>query len=123
MNIKIYRFGSMILAGLLSVGTAARASDSCGPPLTNAYEQARAVIGSLRADKPGQMRVLADDGSVYTSGQAQWLRGQLHDVLIACERGQFEAAKRGLSGIHSALDAKHIKADNHLDGPASGSPG
>lgn len=107
MNSKIYIPSSVMLAALLGVASAVQASAGCGPALSHSYEEVQAVIDSLHADKPGQMRVQAKDGSIYTGGEARWLKGQLQDMRAACERGQPDVAERHLRGIRQDMEARH----------------
>jgi hypothetical protein len=53
------------------------------------------------------MRVFAVDGSVYTAGEAQWLKSQLHEVLAACQRGDGESAGALLSDLKGTLISHH----------------
>jgi hypothetical protein len=72
----------------------AHAAEACDASLTDQYRDSLRIVDSLRADKGGQARVFAADGSEFTPGQAHWMRGQLHEVKEACGRGdQLHAAE------------------------------
>lgn len=93
--------------GLAALAATSIAGAACDASLVASYDQASRVVGSLRPDKPSQMRVFAVDGSVYTAGEAQWLKSQLHEVSVACQRGDGESAGALLSGLKGALIAHH----------------
>jgi hypothetical protein len=72
----------------------AHAAEACDAPFNEQYRDSLRIVDSLRADKGGQARVFAADGSEFTAGQAHWMRGQLHEVEEACGRGdQVHAAE------------------------------
>jgi hypothetical protein len=82
----------VMVACLVSSGVFA--SESCDPAFTRTFHDCVRIVDSLRPEKAGQMRVFASDGSEFNAGQAQWMKGRLHAVEIACARGdQAEAAK------------------------------
>lgn len=108
MRNRIGILGPVALAAFLAVATAANAAGSCRPALMHSYDQAQAIVSSLHPDKPGQMRVEAANGSVFTSGETQWLRGQLRGVILACEEGREEAAETSLNGIRNVLRSHHV---------------
>jgi hypothetical protein len=107
MRSKIVVISSMMAIGALSLTVAANAASSCSAALLQSYEQARAVVSSLHADKPGQMRVQASDGSVYTAGETQWLKGQLQEVSQACQQGNTDNAAARLADIRGTLQSHH----------------
>jgi hypothetical protein len=61
------------------------------------------IVGSLRADKAGQMRVFASDGSEFTAGQAAWMKGQLKLVVEDCAGGNVADATRRLTDVQGLL--------------------
>lgn len=65
------------------------------------------MVDSLRPDKPGQMRVFASDGSQYTAGEAQWMKGQLRFALRLCAQGDEASAASALHGVVDLLNARH----------------
>lgn len=82
----------VLVACLVSSG--AFATEGCDPAFTRTFHDCVRIVDSLRPEKAGQMRVFASDGSEFNAGQAQWMKGRLHAVEIACARGdQAEAAK------------------------------
>jgi hypothetical protein len=82
----------VVVACLVSSGVFA--SEGCDDAFTRTFHDCVRIVDSLRPEKAGQMRVFASDGSEFNAGQAQWMKGRLHAVEIACARGdQAEAAK------------------------------
>ena len=75
--------------------------------LTESIVSAERIVDSLRPEKSGQGRVFAVDGSVYTAGQAAWMRAQLSLVLRSCTRGDESAAATYLQGVLDMLRAHH----------------
>jgi hypothetical protein len=66
------------------------------------------LIDSLRPEKPGQMRVLAADGSEFNAVQVQWMKGQLRKVDSVCARrapGDEAEAARILASVQELLDS------------------
>jgi hypothetical protein len=68
------------------------------------------LVDSLRPDKAGQARVFAFDGSEFTGGQAQWMRGQLRKVERLCASAapadQAEA-ERLLAEVRELIVSRH----------------
>jgi hypothetical protein len=81
----------------------AHAAEACDASLTDQYRDSLRIVDSLRADKGGQARVFAADGSEFTAGQAHWMRGQLHRVEDACERGDQPHAAELLRQVQELL--------------------
>jgi hypothetical protein len=79
--------GSISLAASSTI-----AGNGCGAELRKSFLEAQHIVDSLRLDKPGQMRVFAEDGSEYTGGQALWMKGRLRDVSAACKKGDTASA-------------------------------
>ncbi len=65
------------------------------------------MVDSLRPDKPAQARVAAFDGSEYTAGQAQWMKGQLRSALQACAHRDEATAAATLQGVTDLLSSRH----------------
>ncbi|HXJ44430.1 MAG TPA: hypothetical protein VNH18_34405, partial [Bryobacteraceae bacterium] len=65
---------------------------NCSLTLTERFSSAQRMVDSLRPDKPAQARVSASDGSEYTAGEAQWMKGQLRSALQACSQSDESAA-------------------------------
>jgi hypothetical protein len=99
---------SAMALGLLA-GGAAYAGSPCNGSVAQSYQESARVIASLRPDKPGQMRVFAVDGSEFTAGQAQWLRGQLRraERLCASTNAADQAeAERVLAGVRELITSR-----------------
>lgn len=79
------------------------ADAGCDPALIVALQSSDRVVASLRADKPGLARVFAVDGSEFTAGQSQWMRGQLKKSSRACARGDAAEAERSLAGVRELI--------------------
>jgi hypothetical protein len=86
-------------------GTTAYADSGCAGPLMREFHESERIVDSLRPDKPGQVRVYASDGSQFTAGQSQWLRGQLNEVGRACVQGDSAAAARLLAEVQQVINA------------------
>jgi len=100
----------LVLASVaLMLGSTAYAAGTvgCDEKLTNALNECQRIVGSLRADKAGQMRVFASDGSEFTAGQAQWMKGQLRLVAKACADGDVADATRRLADVQELLQEHH----------------
>ena len=66
--------------------SAVNAGAGCDPQAMPGYRDSLLLVDSLRPEKPGQMRVFAADGSEFTAGQAQWMKGQLQRAQWLCAR-------------------------------------
>jgi hypothetical protein len=77
--------------------SAAYADGGCDTASIQQYHDCIRIVDSLRPDKAGQARVFASDGSEFTAGQAQWMKGRLRKVERLCAHGsasdRAEAAK------------------------------
>ena len=78
---------------------------ACSPVLTEQIAGVEQIVDSLRPDKAGQMRVFASNGSEFTSGQAQWMKGQLRAIQRDCIKGDDESAAAQLRGVQELLNA------------------
>ena len=96
------RFGS-VAASVFLVVSMAPARAGCNPGLTERYTGTQKIIDSLRPDKPGQMRVIASDGSAYTAAETRWMKSQLRSVQQACAQGDEAAAVSALQGVLELL--------------------
>ncbi len=79
----------------------------CSEALTEQILSAQRIIDSLRPDKAGQMRVFASDGSEFTAGEANWLKGQLRYLLRACSVGDEASAAVSLHEVQGLLNSRH----------------
>jgi hypothetical protein len=92
-----------------TLGPAAFAAHAagCDDNLTYTLHHLQLVVGTLRPDKAGQMRVFASDGSEFTAEQAQWMKGQLALVAKACFDGDAVDAARRLVEVQQLLSEHH----------------
>jgi Ni/Co efflux regulator RcnB len=98
---------SMLAVGSLTASGAYAANGStCDTRLSVSLQQAQHVVGSLHADKPSQMRVFAIDGSEFTAGQGQWMKGQLQRVSQACAEGDAADAGARLGAVQQLLSER-----------------
>jgi hypothetical protein len=94
---------TFVVIAYLMASTAAHGN--CSAILTQQYASAERIVGSLRPDKPAQMRVFVRDGSEYTAGEALWMKGQLRSFLQTCARGDATAAASTLHGVTELLNS------------------
>jgi hypothetical protein len=85
---------------------ASLAHANCSDALTHHLASAESIVGSLRPDKPAQMRVYASDGSEYGAGQVTWMKGQLHSASLACARGDESSAESLLRGVTDLMGSR-----------------
>ena len=83
----------------------AHAAEACDASFAEQYRDSLRIVDSLRADKGGQARVFAADGSEFTAGQTHWMRGQLHKVEDACGHGDQVHAAEMLRQVQELLKA------------------
>jgi hypothetical protein len=93
--------------GILLFCAHGQACAGCSLTLTYDIVSAERVVDSLRPDKAGQARVFAYDGTVYTAGEAQWMKAQLREVLAACAQNDDHRAAPHLQGVLGLLKARH----------------
>jgi hypothetical protein len=95
----------VLLAASALLGSGAYAADgaSCDAKLTSQLEECERIVGSLRPDKAGQMRVFASDGSEFTAGQAQWMKEQLRLASQSCASGDVQQATHRLAQVQQLL--------------------
>jgi len=89
---------------LLTLSNLARAN--CAPALTEHFSRVQRVVDSARPDKPGQVRVVASDGLVFTGAEAQWMHGQLRLAQKQCVQGDEAAAEKTLRGIGDLISVR-----------------
>jgi hypothetical protein len=96
-----------LLSAVSLFSNAYAAGNECDETLSSSRHQCERIVGSLRPDKAGQMRVFASDGSEFTAGQAQWMKGQLKLVVEACDHGDSAEANRVLTEVQRMLSEHH----------------
>jgi hypothetical protein len=96
-----------ILGCTLGPAAFAAGAAGCDDKLTYTLQHLQLVVGTLRPDKAGQMRVFASDGSEFTAAQAQWMKGQLALVARACVDGDAADAARRLAEVQQLLSEHH----------------
>jgi hypothetical protein len=89
--------------------SAVYAGTGCDETLTQSFHECVRIVDSLRPDKGGQARVFASNGTEFTAGQAQWMKGQLNLVDKACARGDQAEAARLLTEVQELIKA-HSRA-------------
>jgi hypothetical protein len=99
MKCKAAVYSTLALLG----ASVAQANSGCDPAQLAALQSSERIVGSLRPDKPGLGRVFAFDGSEFTAGQSQWLRGQLNKTSRACARGDVAEADRLLAEVRELI--------------------
>lgn len=92
-----------VAASICWLVSMAPAHAGCNPGLTGQYAGTQKIIDSLRPDKPGQMRVIASDGSQYTAAETRWMKSQLRSVQQACAQGDEATAVSTLQGVLDLL--------------------
>jgi hypothetical protein len=101
MKLKVMISCAVTLLGV----PAAYAAVGCDPAQVEAFRRAEHTVASLRLDKPAQARVFAADGSEFTAGQTQWMRGQLNKSSRACARGDGAEAATLLAEVQELIKA------------------
>jgi hypothetical protein len=109
---RIRRKSHMTIATTSVLATACLLASSlshanCSPTFTERFSSAQRMVDSLRPDKPAQVRVAAFDGSEYTAGQAQWMKGQLRSALQSCTHSDEASAAATLQGVTDLLNSRH----------------
>jgi hypothetical protein len=100
----------LMLGITLSLPSAYAAGSECDNTLTASLHQCERIVDSLHPEKAGQMRVFAFDGSEFTAGQVQWMRGQLNLVVKACDHGDTAEAGRRLADVQQLISEHHRAA-------------
>jgi hypothetical protein len=101
------RYVKLMMMGVLMAPAAYAAGATCDDKLMASLHACEQIIGSLRPDKAGQMRVFAPDGSEFTARQAQWMKGQLQLIVHACTDGNADDASRRLAEVQELLNEHH----------------
>lgn len=96
--IALLAASALMMPGIYAAGGA-----SCDSRLTARLEQFERIVGSLRPDKAGQMRVFASDGSQFTAEEAHWMKAQLRLISQHCADGDPEQASRRLAQVQQLL--------------------
>src|SRR5258708_19703775 len=86
---------------LLALSNLAQAN--CSPSLSEHISSVQRIVASARPDKPGQVRVVASDGLVFTSAEAHWMNAQLRLVQKSCAQGDEAAAEKTLLYVNILL--------------------
>jgi hypothetical protein len=94
----------VVSTALLMLSNLAQAT--CSSTLTERFSSLRRVVDSVRPDKPGQLRVVASDGSVFTSAEAQWMHAQLRLAQKQCVQGDEAAAGKTLRETNDLISAR-----------------
>jgi hypothetical protein len=103
-------FALLVAATVTAPRAFAGDAASCDAKLTSQLEECERIVGSLRPDKAGLMRVFASDGSEFTAGQAQWMKGQLRLVSRSCADGDMAEAGRRLAEVQQLLKEHHSRS-------------
>jgi hypothetical protein len=81
----------LIGVGMICAAAIAHADVGCSAALMTRWDGIERIAQSLRADKPGQARVFALDGSEYSGAQSYWMKGQLRKTARLCARSSGDA--------------------------------
>ena len=100
------KFATLVVLALPLVPSVYGAQ-SCDDKFLNSLHECERIVGSLRPDKVGQQRVYASDGSEFTGGQAQWMKGQLKRIAEDCAGGNATDAAQRLSEVQELLSKHH----------------
>lgn len=101
------RYVKLMMISALMAPAAYAAGTACDDKLAASLHACEQIIGSLRPDKAGQMRVFAPDGSEFTASQAQWMKAQLQLIARACADGNSADASRRLAEVQELLNEHH----------------
>ena len=85
--------------------SAVQAQGLCDPAATASFNEYQRLVDSLHADKPSQVRVVAADGSVFTAGQAMWMKAQMSRIERACSQGDKSEMQRLQAEVMQMLKA------------------
>ena len=95
-----------IVAATAVLAMSSLAQATCTPALTEHFSSVQRVVDSVRSDKPGQLRVVATGGLVFTSAEAQWMHAQLRLAQKQCVQGDEAAAEKTLHEINGLISAR-----------------
>jgi len=100
----VSKYWALLATGTLITSSAWGATNAaCDDRLTASLHESARIVNSLHPDKAGQARVFASDGSEFTAGQAQWMKGQLQLIAKACADGNAADATRRLAEVRKLL--------------------
>jgi hypothetical protein len=85
------------------IGSPALYAGECQAEFTHKWYDSAHIVGFMRPEKAGQVRVFAADGSEFTAGQVMWMKGQLKRIEQACGRGDQTDATHLLAGVQDLL--------------------
>jgi hypothetical protein len=100
----------LVTGSLLASSAYGATNTACDNQLMASLRACERIVGSLHPDKPGQMRVLASDGSAFTAGQVQWMNSQLRLIAKACAGNNAADASRRLAEVRQLLNEHHHEA-------------
>src|ERR1700704_1418827 len=103
MPARIHSVVAFASAGFLALSNLAQAT--CSPTLIEHFSSVQRIVDSVRPDKPGQVRVVASDGLVFTSAEAHWMNAQMRLVQKNCVQGDEAAAENALREVNNVLTA------------------
>jgi hypothetical protein len=102
------RYSAHLTLLLLTCSSAyATQTGSCDGQLATSLQEYQRIVGSMRYDKASQMRVFAPDGSEFTAGQVQWMKGQLQLIAKACANGDTAGAAQRLAEVEQLIKDHH----------------
>jgi hypothetical protein len=97
----------MLLLTALPLVPSVYGAESCDDKFLSSLHECERLVGSLRPDKMGQMRVYASDGSEFTAGQAMWMKAQLKRIADDCAGGNSADAAQRLTEVQGLLSEHH----------------
>ncbi len=92
-------FGDLVAAG--------NARADCDSTLGSSLRDTERFVATMRADKPGQARVFAADGSEYSAGLVRWMAAQLRAADKDCLNAKPAEAAQRLSAVQETLTPSH----------------
>lgn len=99
-----YRFWLPVLAfGVLAAAGNARAD--CDSSFGSTLQNTERFVATMRADKPGQARVFAVDGSEYTAGLVRWMTAELRAAGRDCRDARPAEAAKHLAAVQETLSS------------------
>jgi len=104
MPARIHSVVAFASAGFLALSNLAQAT--CSPTLIEHFSSVQRIVDSVRPDKPGQVRVVASDGLVFTSAEAHWMSAQMRLVQKDCAQGDEAAAEKTLREVNNLISAR-----------------
>jgi len=106
--VKSKSVAAVIVAVGLAISNMASAEPKtqCDQATVESLSTTRHLVQSLRADKPGQMRVFSADGLEFTASEASWLKSQVTLIERECQEGRAAEATQRLSEVRQLI-AQH----------------